>query len=165
MKRLLILVFGVASAGIASQFPEFSQQYTQRLDGAVNELSRIVEQFDTDAQDNGITRGEALSRYETSEDEFLEKRGLSMGQAIARHDRLKAHRDRLLESGPFERLWVFARDQDPELTQNTLDIYTPAVPVSAEGGAHAAAGFAGGWAILTLLLAPFGRRRKKAVAA
>ena len=40
--RTMALAAGLTGAATLSQFPEFSQQYTQRLGGAVDELSAIV---------------------------------------------------------------------------------------------------------------------------
>jgi len=44
----------------------------------------------------------------------------------------------------FKRLYVFARDFDPEFVEATFEIYEPAVPVTAEGAAHAGMGLLGG---------------------
>lgn len=160
MKRLIIFLFALICGGAASQFPEFSQQYRQRLDGAVQELSKIVEQFDADARLSGLSRDEAVERYAQSGDDFLGKRGDSLKQVFARYDYLSQHQTDLMDANPFERLIVFAKSRDPELSQATLKIYEPAVPVTTEGGAHAAGGVVGGWALLSILLWPFGRRRR-----
>ena len=164
MKKLVIIIFALICGLAASQFPEFEQQYRQRLSGAVTELARIVSRFDDDAGQFGLSRDEALSRYLASSDEFLNLRGKSMGEIIARYDYLSAHEERLENAGQFERLWVFARDRDMELARDTAGIYEPALPITTEGLAHAAGGFAGGLAIFGLLLWPFGRRRHRAVA-
>jgi hypothetical protein len=41
----LALLIGIA----ASQVPEFAQQYRQRLGGAIDELARVIGEFDSDA--------------------------------------------------------------------------------------------------------------------
>lgn len=163
MKKLMIMICAVVAGGAGSQFPEFAQQYRQKLDGAVSELSNIVAQFDRDAAASGLSRDEALTRYEASGDEFLGERGVSLQQTFARYERLKAHLNDLTQADPFERLLVFARDQEPEFTKATFNMYEPAIPVTIEGGAHAAGGAVGGWALLSLLLWPFGRRRRREV--
>lgn len=160
MKRLVILIFALICGGATSQFPEFAQQYRQRLDGAIQELSKIVTQFDQDARASGLSRDEAVERFSASGDEFLGKRGASLKQIFARYDYLTTHQAHLNDANPFERFIVFAKERDPELSNATLEIYKPAVPVTAEGGVHAAGGAAGGWALLSILLWPFGRRRR-----
>jgi Protein of unknown function (DUF2937) len=48
--RRLALAVGVVCGLIATQAPEFAQQYRQRLAGAVDELSRVVKTFDAEAR-------------------------------------------------------------------------------------------------------------------
>ena len=60
--RAITLAGGLTGAAGLSQFPEFSQQYIQRLSGAVDELSRVVAEFDADAAALGLSRGEALDQ-------------------------------------------------------------------------------------------------------
>ena len=159
MKKYLIIFVGLICGAIASQFPEYAQQYRQRLAGAVGELERIVVQFDADARDSGLNRAQALAAYQESGNDFLSDRGQSIGDVISRYERLGGHLKAMNDADPLSRLWVFARDHDRELARETLDIYEPAVPLTAVGAAHAAGGFALGWLLLSLLLAPFGKRR------
>ena len=46
------MIGGLALGVVLSQFPEYAQQYTQRLGGAVDELRIITEDFDR-AADGG----------------------------------------------------------------------------------------------------------------
>jgi len=39
-----------------SQIPEFAQQYRQRLGGAIDELNRMIAQFDSEAAGQSLTR-------------------------------------------------------------------------------------------------------------
>jgi len=162
MKRLFILIFAIGCGLAASQFPEFAQQYRQRLGGAVDELARMVTKFDKDAADAGLTREAALNRYENSGDEFLGRRGETIKTTLSRYERLKTHATHLNEAGKFKRLVVFVKERDTELSKATLDAFEPAVPTTTEGAAHAAGGFAGGWILLTTILMPIRRRRRVA---
>ena len=56
MRRTVAIVGGAALAVVLSQFPEYAQQYTQRLGGAVDELRRQTQSFDQDAAEGGLTR-------------------------------------------------------------------------------------------------------------
>ena len=60
--RAITLAGGLAVGAGTSQFPEFSQQYAQRLGGAVDALSEVVADFDTSAVAEGLSRSEALCR-------------------------------------------------------------------------------------------------------
>ncbi|WP_017931621.1 DUF2937 family protein [Robiginitomaculum antarcticum] len=159
MKNFFTLIVALICGVFASQFPEYAQQYRQRLAGAVGELERVVAQFDADANEGGLSRNDALARYQKSGDDFLEDRGDSMGQTISRYIRLNAHLTAMNKANPAERLWVFATQRDMQLAEETLEIYEPAVPVTTVGAAHAAGGFALGWLLLSLLMAPFKKRR------
>ncbi len=159
MKKLIILLGALLCGALASQFPEVAQQYRQRLSGAVGELERVVVQFDADAMRRGLDREAALAAYKDSGDDFLSDRGQSMDGVMTRYARLDAHLIAMNQADPLSRLWVFARGHDRELARATLDIYQPAVPLTAVGAAHAAGGFTLGWLLLSLLLVPFGKRR------
>lgn len=161
MKRFLILLLASACGIALSQFPEFAQQYRQRVGGAVDELSKIVIEFDATAENAGLSREDALERYADSGDDFLKGRGGDMRGVISRYDYLTGHLAELTGAAQFERLWVFAKGRDMELSKATLETFEPAVPATAEGLVHAGAGLVGGWVLFTLLFSPFGRRRSK----
>ena len=83
---MILRAFAFASAVLggasASQFPEYSQQYLQRLSGAVEELTRVTTDFDRTAQDSGLTREEALAQY--AGNNFLDKRQADMRRTVKR---------------------------------------------------------------------------------
>ena len=161
MKRFIILLLASACGVALSQFPEFAQQYRQRVGGAVDELAKVVIQFDASAKDAGLEREAALERYAEAQDDFLKQQGGDMRNVITRYDYLTEHLASLTDAAQFERLWVFAKGRDIELTKATLGAFEPAVPATPEGLMHGGAGLLGGWALLSLLLSPFGRRRRR----
>jgi hypothetical protein len=63
VRRALGMLGGLALGFALSQFPEYAQQYVQRLGGAVDELRIIVADFDRGAAEAGLTRDEALARF------------------------------------------------------------------------------------------------------
>ncbi|WP_254684706.1 DUF2937 family protein [Sulfitobacter sp. JL08] len=85
--RTLVLAGGVASAATLSQFPEYAQQYTQRLGGAVDALGQVVADFDASAAAEGLTREQALAQMTGTA--FVERRRDDMQRSFARHARLK----------------------------------------------------------------------------
>ena len=62
LARRLALAIAVLAGLIGSQGPEFAQQYRQRLGGALEELNRIVAEFDREVQRQNLTRADALKR-------------------------------------------------------------------------------------------------------
>ena len=62
MRRTLGIVGGLALGLCLSQFPEYAQQYTQRLGGAVDELRIITSEFEVAAREAGLTLEQAIWR-------------------------------------------------------------------------------------------------------
>ncbi len=160
ISRTLAMAMGLIGAASLSQMPEFTQQYRQRLGGAVDELRTVVQRFDNDALAEGLSRDQALDRMRGAGDAFLQRRGVSETQAKIRLDNLETQRRAMAEAGPFERMVAFLRYRDADLSRRTMDDFEPAVPVTTEGVAAAGAGFLGGYFLIRMLTAPFGRRRR-----
>ena len=160
--RALSLIAGIAGGTASAQFPEFSQQYLQRLSGAVDELATVVADFDRSAANAGLNRETALT--ELSGTVFLDGRQVDMRRTITRYERLKAERTALADSTALTRLFAAPRVADEEIARRTWEDYKPAIPTTGEGLGFAAAGFLAAflglnWA-LKLLLFPFrGRAR------
>jgi hypothetical protein len=155
-------IVGAVVLGVSmSQFPEFTQQYQQRLGGAVDELRIITQEFDRAAADQGLSREEALAAYTGSE--FLEVRAVDLAATFTRYDRLSEDLAVLENANSVDRLKNFTHLSDIKLVERTWQAFKPAVPVTSEGLTFAAvgglAGFAG-FAGLSRLV--FRRRRKHA---
>lgn len=163
MRRMLASVGGVGLALMLSQFPEYAQQYTQRLGGAVDELRVVTEDFDAAAESAGLDRTSALGRYQSSSDTFLADRGQSMQRTFVRYEQLSATLDRILGADPLERLRNLPAYLDTDIGRRTLENYQPAVPVTMEGIFYALGGFGIGYLIFSALVRfcalPFRRRR------
>lgn len=149
MRRMIASFGGVALAVVLSQFPEYAQQYTQRLGGAVDELRVITERFDSDATTEGLDRAAALGRYNASNDQFLAGQGVSMTANFQRYEQLRATLARIEGAGPVERFQSLPAYLDSDIGQKTLQNYKPAVPVTIEGILYAGAGFILGYLILS----------------
>ena len=86
--RRFALAVAVLAGLIGSQGPEFAQQYRQRLGGALEELNRIIAEFDAEARRQNLTPAEGLSRLEDNADPLARQRGEDMAEAIDRAKRL-----------------------------------------------------------------------------
>lgn len=164
MRHSLSLVGALALALVLSQFPEYAQQYTQRLGGAVEELRVITAEFDAAAAEAGLNRQAAFERYAAAGDAFIAGRGRSMARTFDRYAELSARLARIRGAGAMERLALLPDYFDSQIGAQTLAAYKPAVPVTVEGLAYAGAGFLGGYllaaGLLRLLLLPFRPRRQ-----
>lgn len=160
MRRVLNIVSGVGFGLLLSQFPEFTQQYHQRLGGAVDELATIAADFDRTASDNGLTRDQALARFGQQSDTFLSSRGNDMTATFVRYERLSNHLAQLESASPLQRLGGFTRYYDTEIGARTADLYRPAVPITLEGFTYSGLGLLAGYGLMGLLLMPFGRRSR-----
>lgn len=163
MFRILIVLVMLVSGTATSQLPEFSQQYRQRLGGAIDALEEILADFRRDASAFGLTVAEAIERQRSSEDPFVRARGDSMALAGTRLDDLKQQRHALENAGQIERLIVFARGFDPQLAQATAEDYMPAIPVSVAGLLSAVFGAFVGFLFVTLFAGLARLARRKAV--
>ena len=163
MRRMLASLGGIGLAVTLSQFPEYAQQYTQRLGGAVDELRIVTEDFDRGAAEAGLDRARALQRYQASSDAFLADRGRSMERTFVRYQQLSQTLQRISGADPLERLRNLPAYLDTDIGRRTLEHYQPAMPVTIEGIFYAGAGFILGYGIVSALIRlfalPFRRRR------
>ncbi|MBN9672352.1 DUF2937 family protein [Roseibium aggregatum] len=162
MVRILMLVVMLLSGTATSQLPEFSQQYRQRLGGAIDALEEILADFRRDAEQFGLTVQQAIQRQRSSPDPFVRARGNSMAVAETRLDRLKRQQRDLAAAGPVQRMVIFAQGFDARLARATADDFEPAIPVTLTGFASAGVGGLAGFLLVRLLvgLARFGGRRR-----
>ncbi len=161
--RALAFVAGLGGAAGVSQFPEYSQQYMQRLGGAVDELLRFMDDFDKDAVSLDLSRDAALVDLAQG-GQMGAARADSMVRTIDRHARLSSDLADMQNLGPFSLARYATRFTDPELAGRVWENYKPAMPVTFEGIIFAVIGFLGGLALLSgliyLLRLPFALFRR-----
>ena len=157
--RVLNGLASVLGAGAFAQFPEFYQQYLQRLGGRLDQAKLDMDRLLSDAQ----TLGRTLEAYL---EELLNSGTLAARQAAKRElervenaGDLEAAYNALSQAGPLERPVVFAQHFDPLLAQETVNIFSPALPVTPEGFVYAGLGM-----LAALSLMAGGERTTKGVA-
>jgi Protein of unknown function (DUF2937) len=161
IRRVVTMFAGGLAAALASQAPEFAQQYAQRLGGAVDELRTIVERFDQDARRNGLSREGGLNRLETSTDAFLAARGASMRRSVQRFDLLVGQRQAMAAPDVLTRVGAVVRDYDGDIARAAWRDFKPALPLTLEGALFALIGFAGGALVTGIVVLPMGRQQWK----
>ena len=163
MPRIVrIIAFGLGLLGgtIASQGPEFAQQYRQRLGGAIDELRQVVQRFENDARTHGETPESAIARLRSNPDDLASRQGTAMQANVERLSRLEAHQRAMVQAGPFARVALMMRDGDTDVMEAAYRDFEPALPVTEEGIVSAVAGFVAVWGGL-LLLAGFIRSLRR----
>ena len=160
MRRILAMIGGISGAAGLSQFPEFSQQYLQRLAGKVDALTAVVADFDASASRNGLTRDMALA--EMTGTDFLADRQTDLRRSFADQERLQADLAELRAASPLQRLTMPQRMGDRETLAAAWADFRPAIPATLDGAVTAGVGYVAGWGLLaglwSLLLWPFRRR-------
>ena len=149
--RIVAFGFGLLGGLVASQGPEYAQQYRQRLGGAIDELRRTIGQFDLDAQANGESRDSAITRLRGNADALASRQGAAMQGNLERLSRLERQRQVMVEAGSFGRILLMLRDGDADVMRAAYGDFEPAVPVTQEGIVSAAAGFVLLWGGVLLL--------------
>ena len=150
MIRVLCLIGGLTGAAGLSQFPEFSQQYLQRLAGQVDELTRQVVEFDQTAMADGKGREEMLQAMAATP--LVAGQEAMWRRTFARHARLSENLMVLRDASPLDRLTMPHRMADPATMQAVWNDFTPAMPLSAAGATSAVTGFLSGWLVLAVIL-------------
>ncbi len=156
--RSVALFIGLVGAICASQLPEFAQQYRQRLGGAVDELNRLLANFDQDAASNGMTREQGIARLRGDTDPFIRQRGERIAETSARAARLEQQLRDFATAGSFQRLVVLTSQYDGDIGARAYATYEPGVPVTGEGLASGAAGLGLGYFLARFLAWPVTRR-------
>ncbi|MDD7911811.1 MULTISPECIES: DUF2937 family protein [Pseudovibrio] len=161
--RTMALAVALFSATATSQLPEFSQQYRQRLGGAIDALERIKLSFYEDANAFGMTVQAALAQMRENGDAFVVARAQSMEQAFDRLESLKAQQAAMQEAGSLQRILVLVRSHDPELSSSAWSDFEPAIPVTQEALIIGGFGFLIGYSLFYggVGLGKAGRKRLK----
>ena len=156
--RRLAAAIGLLFALLGMQGPEFTQQYRQRLGGALDELKRVVAAFDADAARQSITPVEAIARLEGNPDPLAQARGAAIEKDIVRRDKLQNGLDAMQGAGPVQRVGAMALDFDSAIADETLQNFEPAAPLTSEALLVGALGLVIGWGATHLCAWPIRRR-------
>ena len=144
MGRFLAFLLGVAGAVIGSQGPGFTLQYMQNLQGRIDELAPIVEEFDANIAQYGYDRPRAIAECQSAEG-LLDALCTAYVSAVERYEMLRVHMAELEAAGEMVRPLVLAKTQIEDITLSVYEQYKPAIPTTADGLIYAGGGFAVLW--------------------
>jgi hypothetical protein len=158
LRRIAVLI-GLFFAVVASQLPEYAQQYRQRLGGALDELNTLIQRFEAEAAQSGMDQQQGITHLQQSDDRFVQQRGDQMHDTIMRRDRLARQSEDFAKAGPVGRMLVLAEDFDPQIAARAYQAYEPAVPATSEGLIAGIGGFIFGGGLIHLMAWALRRRR------
>ncbi len=150
VRRIMTLLIAVSAGVLFSQAPELSQQYRQRLGGAIDELTSRIQDFDEQANHNGLDRLEAMNVYARSPERFIRSQGETVRRIFERYEKLSNQMEELTVSSPILRPLVVARRLDPVTFSNAWRDFVPAVPLSVAGAVWSIIGLIAGLMVAIL---------------
>jgi hypothetical protein len=156
--RRLALAIGLLCGVLATQGPEFAQQYRQRLAGAVDELARVVATFDTEAHGENLTPDEAIRRLDENGDPLARERGQAMADDKIRLTRLQDALAAYVDTAPVRRLVGFFESFDAATARRAWSDFQPALPTTFESLVVGLVGLGLGWAGTHMVVWPARRR-------
>ena len=159
--RRLALAIGLLCALIGSQLPEFAQQYRQRLGGALDELRRVIAQFDSEVEGQSLTRAQGIERLKGNEDNLARDRALAVERDVDRADRLGRQKEAFQNGGPVTRLVTLIENFDPTTAAQAIKDFEPAVPLTIEDFAIAGVALVLGLSATHLVAWPIRRRLRR----
>ncbi|TAL78101.1 MAG: DUF2937 family protein [Beijerinckiaceae bacterium] len=158
--RRLAFLFAMFSGLLTTQMPEYWQQYRQRLEGAIDELSAIVMQFERDSAAQGMTMHKGIVHLEENSDPLARSRGVAMQHTVSRLARLQRADAAFSAKSLPEKWWSLAANFDSAVATHAYHTYQPAVPTTSEGLIAGIIGFFVGGALIHLLALPIRYRHK-----
>jgi hypothetical protein len=160
MRISILVAISVVLAALFGQAPEFAQQYSQRLGGAIDELDRLVRHFDEDSRRSGYDRPGALALMGRNEEQLVRDQATRMSETIDRLANLRAQQSAMNRGGSFTRVAAFATAYDQDIATRTWRDFQFALPVSVDGMLFMSAGFIASLLLLWSAAAGFGRLTK-----
>lgn len=155
MGRFIAFLLGIAGAVAGSQAPGFTVQYMQNLQGRVDELTTIVEQYDENVAGYGYTRATAMAECRTATD-LLDAMCEGYETSVDRLEWLSGHLAELEAATDYVRPLILARGYDKSLFNSVRTQFEPAIPVTIHGAVYAGCGFAVLWGAASFLFGILG---------
>jgi hypothetical protein len=134
-------ICSVAGAIVFSQFPQFLQQYSQRLSGHMNELSLQVGLMQQAASQLGLSLQEYTEKFlANGTDPVFEKQGRIIQQLTERYQDLTLAYNSLQNASIYKRPFVFIANLKTDIALDTWNSFQPGIPTTLEGLVYAFVG-------------------------
>ena len=140
------IAFGVVGAVLVAQFPGFTVQYMQNLNGRIDELEPIVEEFRQDVAVFNYTIESALLECETA-DGLLDALCDTFEDILLRYEELKEHYELLDSRSGLVRPFQLMQTVHVDIAESVMEEFEPVVPTSEHGLMFAGFGFLVFWGV------------------
>ena len=151
VRNAVAALFACGGAVAFGQFPEFFQQYLQRLGGALDQVRQRGAEIIADAAAKGLSVESYIAGFLASPSHALE--GLRMQDSLLKLSQMERTHELLSTAPAWQRSGLFLRYSDQALAEETLRAFQPALPITIEGLGYALTG-----GFLALLLYGAGRK-------
>lgn len=159
--RTLYLTGAAVGGSTTSQFPEFFQQYLQRLGGHLDQAVLQANRIREAAAAEKLSLSDYLDSFLTSQVSAHRRQGEILMQELDDAERLRLSLESLMQAPVWQRPFVMASQAEPDILQAAATAFKPAVPLTPEGFIYAAVGaFLGLLLLKTLRSVPSLFRRK-----
>ncbi len=142
----------IAGAFIGSQFPQFIQQYTQRLAGYVEALEKVVNELHRIASLSHKTLEQYIQKFRDSQDIDFIHQGDFMQETVVRWQEFYQILSELTQAPTVLKLYYFFKDLQLDIAKSTLACFQPGFSLTLEGVGYAAIGMILGWCFYQLAL-------------
>lgn len=139
LSRLIHAAFAFAGGAAGAQVPAVHARYTHEIGARIRQASEGLEAITAYAGRQGIAVHEALDRLR-AKGGVAEAAYADLHETYTTLERLEPAYTALTNAGPLTRPVVLARHFDPAIAEAALAGFSPALPLSASGGAYAAVG-------------------------
>ncbi|MTI09054.1 DUF2937 family protein [Curvivirga aplysinae] len=157
-RKYLYLLTGLIIGATFSQFPEFHQQYFQRLGGTLDELDRQVEALDSRAASTDMTRYNYIRHLTASSDKAAQMEGEHLTNLLRRQFDVQQALNALGDASPQMMAILVLYHLDINTAKATAEVYKPAVPLTISGGIYFGIGFLIGYILMAFLMLFFPRK-------
>ncbi|WP_420548641.1 DUF2937 family protein [Curvivirga sp.] len=157
-RKYLYILTGLFVGAVFSQFPEFHQQYFQRLGGTLDELDRQVEALDNRAASTDLTRYNYIRHLINSKDKAAQMEGEHLTNLLRRQFDVQQAITSLENASPQMMAILVIYHLDVNTAKATAEVYKPAVPLTISGATYFGIGFVIGYILMAFLLIFFPRR-------
>jgi hypothetical protein len=138
-------IFSVGGAIVFSQFPQFMQQYTQRLSGHLSELDLQVKLMQNAAEASSLSLNAYIQKFLQSNSEpAFNRQGEIMQQVMDRFQNLSAALKSFQDASLYKRPFVFITHLNGDIAGDTWTTFQPGIPTTLEGLVYAFVGMLAG---------------------
>lgn len=159
--RTLYLAAAAAGGSATSQFPEFFQQYLQRLGGHVDQARIQAIRIQEAAAAEKLSLTDYLNSFLNSQISAHRRQGEILQLELSEADRLSQSLESLTQAPVWQRPFMMTSHVEADILQAAATAFQPAVPITPEGFVYAGIGaLIGIFLLRTLRSTPSLFRRK-----